>query len=356
MKFGVLVGAAFPDEASTPAELVSELAFEMAEAGSRSGFDAFGCAHRPIPGESVQFLHPLALAGHLLGRYPSMAVATTVLLLPYFHPVDLAEHVATLQLAGGRRLILGVGQGYRSKEADLFGIRPYERGRRLAEALEIIRSCFEEGLTNYHGEFFEIDNVMVGVRSDVNLCPPLLVAADTLPTIRSVVERGGGHWLSSARHSTSFLEEALPVYRQSLESVGRHFEGLAMTRDICVAQTRAQAENAVADSFTRYLHLQHRWGQPGERYDVEFDELKNERFILGNSEEAAAEIIDLHSRFGADFVVFRTYTPGMTRQQAIESIWQIGEEVLPNVRRAVGGSSMLDGSVQWSSQKQEVLS
>ena len=107
-----------------------------------------------------------------------------------------------------------------------------------------------------------------------------------------------------------------------------------------MAESRKAAEALVRESITDYLHRQSEWGQPGERYVLSFDEIKQERIILGTSEEAAAELIELYREFGAKFVTFRVYTPGMDTERALDVVRQIGNEVIPLVQKEVGKTSM----------------
>ena len=92
------------------------------------------------------------------------------------------------------------------------------------------------------------------------------------------------------------------------------------------------------------MHMQSGWGQPGERYDVPFDQLKQDRVTLGSPEQVAEELIAIHREFGAEFMLFRIYTPGMDPQRALDMAEQVGTEVLPLVRRETGGKSLFSAA------------
>ena len=68
-----------------------------------------------------------------------MRLGTAVMVLPWHHPVLLAEQAATLDLISGGRLDFGIGKGYRHSEFKGFGIPQEEAEARFEEALEVIQ-------------------------------------------------------------------------------------------------------------------------------------------------------------------------------------------------------------------------
>lgn len=340
MQFGVIAASALPSEDAMPRRDAFEFVMQTVRAADESGFDAISISHRYLAGPEHQFFQPLVMAAHLLSEFPRMLVATNIFLLSYENPLAVAEEVATLDVIAPGRFLFGIGQGYREDELRAFGIDRGELGRRLEESLRAIRLLWAEGAATFHGDFWHFNDAHIGVKPSSGSGPPILLAADTLKTVALVPQRGGDYWLPSPRHTNAFIREALPVYIKALHRAGKAFTGLPIGRDIAIADSRRQAEQLVEDSFTSYLHFQHEWGQPGERYNLGFDELKTDRIILGTSDDAIAEIVRLHEEFKAEFVTFRTYTPGMDPERALDTIRQLGEEVLPTVRRETGKRSM----------------
>ena len=341
MQFGLSSIAAFPGSKEMSSKEAFEFGMRMSHAASESGFDALGIGYRHLGGPAHQFMSQMAMAAHLLTMFPDMLVLTNVFLMSFAHPVDVAEAVATLDNIGKpNRFLFGVGQGYRQDEIKTFNIEGKHRGRMFNEALHALRRLWQDGASSFDGEFYKFENADIGLKPSNGKGPPLLVASDAAATVGKIFERGGDHWLPSPRCSRSFLRELFPIYRESQDKAGKSFVGLPMLRDICVGKNREEAEAIVKESLYGYLTKQAGWGQPGENYRQEFDELKKDRFILGSSEEAAEEIIALQREFGAEFMSFRIYSPGMDLERTMDVIRQVGEEVLPIVRREVGQGSM----------------
>ncbi len=143
----------------------------------------------------------------------------------------------------------------------------------------------------------------------------------------------GDHWIASRRHSKTFLREAVPVYKEALERQGREFKGLFIFRDLSIASSSRQAEDYIKAEYEQRFQRYQREGQPGERYDLSFDELKTDRLIVGSPAQVIDEVMAYHDEFGAEFMWFHL-EPGMDHQAALDTIQAFGEQVIPEIKRA----------------------
>ena len=76
-----------------------------------------------------------------------MRVVTSVTLAPFYHPLMLARMTATLDIASGGRLTLGVGVGGEfPMEYENAGLDIRRRGRRTDECLDALRRLWTEDL------------------------------------------------------------------------------------------------------------------------------------------------------------------------------------------------------------------
>src|SRR5262245_48613187 len=78
--------------------------------------------------------HPLALLSYVAARTSTIALGTSVVVLPFHYPVDLAKYAATLDQLSGGRLILGFGSGGMAQEFEALGLPFRERGSVTDEA------------------------------------------------------------------------------------------------------------------------------------------------------------------------------------------------------------------------------
>jgi alkanesulfonate monooxygenase SsuD/methylene tetrahydromethanopterin reductase-like flavin-dependent oxidoreductase (luciferase family) len=67
--------------------------------------------------------------------------------------------------------------------------------------------------------------------------------------------------------------------------------------------------------------------------DHRFDELLDDRFLIGSPAEVAEQLIDLQRRFGVNHLVASLHWPGTPNSLALEQMQILAEEVMPAVRR-----------------------
>ena len=72
----------------------------------------------------------------------------------------------------------------------------------------------------------------------------------------------------------------------------------------------------------------------GDDFDHGFEELLEDRFLIGSPAEVAERLIDLKGRFGVNHLVASVHWPGMPNSLALEQMQILAEEVMPAVRRA----------------------
>jgi alkanesulfonate monooxygenase SsuD/methylene tetrahydromethanopterin reductase-like flavin-dependent oxidoreductase (luciferase family) len=69
----------------------------------------------------------------------------------------------------------------------------------------------------------------------------------------------------------------------------------------------------------------------GDDFDHGFDELLDDRFLIGSPAAVAERLIDLQ-RFGINHLVASLHWPGMPHSLALEQMQILAEEVMPAVR------------------------
>jgi len=332
MRFGLEFGS-YPADVP-PAEACRQIT-ERAEIAYRNNFEALFVAQHYVTGPEAAILQSIPLLSYLAGKVPGMYLGTSIFLLPLHHPVMAAEYISTLDHLSGGKVLFGVGQGYREKEFGSFGIDLKERRTRLTESLEVIRRLWSGEAVTFHGEHFHLDGVTSLPTPAQRPGPPILLGADSVKTVARVPELAD-HWIASRRHSKSFLREALPAYKAALERRGRPYRGLFIFRDLCIADTSREAEERIREGYERRYRRYQQWGQPGERYDLKFDELKRDRLIIGSPAEVAEQVLSYHEEFGAEVMWFMVDWPGMEPRFTLETIERFGKEVIPEIKRLTG--------------------
>src|SRR5262249_59928447 len=97
-------------------------------------------------------------------RTSRMRIGTFVLLLPFQHPVRVAEDATCVDILSNGRFDLGVGQGYSYKEFNALCMPREERSARLREGVELIQRLWNEEQVTFAGKFTQVKGVTLSPR------------------------------------------------------------------------------------------------------------------------------------------------------------------------------------------------
>lgn len=163
------------------------------------------------------FYEPFSVLAWLAGITTRIRLGTTVLLLPYRHPVQVARMVGDIDaLAGGGRLVLGVGTGWARDEFDALGLPFARRGAMSEDHLTALRTLLANDIASHEGPFVSFHNVRTAPRPEPGV--PIWVGGNGDVALRRAVRLGEGwHPLrfgsmsalrAGAERLSTFAEEA----------------------------------------------------------------------------------------------------------------------------------------------------
>ena len=321
MKFGVLLSNGVRGDAPGAVQL-DELVAKAALA-RRLGYDSLWLVGGPLSG-GWHMLTPLA---RLAAETGDMELGS-VLLLPLYNPIEVAEQVATLHAICGGGFILGAGQGWQDAQYSAFGIPKSERLPRFLEYLEAMNKLWTKEVVDFRGRFLTLKGAR-GYASAFQDPPQVLIGANMDPGVERAPRIGDG-WLVRSRSTLPTIIRQLALYRQTCEEVGVPGRVVAF-RQCFVAGSRAEAVEAIGP----YAAAQHRRWVANEapvpeadRMDRPFEELLEGRFILGDPEECAAEI-ERYRALGIEEFVLGMEWPGTPADLPLGSMRLFAETVMP---------------------------
>jgi len=158
----------------TTAELYAEV-LEQAEAADEWGFDSFWVAEHHFHEYGAVPRPPVFLAA-AAQRTRRIRLGAGVVVLPFDHPLRVAEDYAMVDVLSAGRLNLGVGSGYLQHEYAGFRVDPGEKRERLDEALEILLRAWTGERVSWAGRHHRVDGVRLNVRPVQQPRPPIWVA------------------------------------------------------------------------------------------------------------------------------------------------------------------------------------
>lgn len=127
----------------------------------------------------------------------------------------------------------------------------------------------------------------------------------------------------------------MDLYKRALEEYGRPFPAeVPMRREVFVASTRAEAMRLAHPYLEEKYKAYRAWGQDkvmpkGDDFDHAFDDLSEDRFLLGSPADVADQLNRLNRRLGVNHLVASVHWPGMPNSLALEQLHRLAEQVRP---------------------------
>ncbi len=281
-------------------------------------------------------LQPIPLLGRLAAVAGEMWLGTGILLLPFYHPVDVAEQIATIDTICNGRFIFGVGLGYEEEEFSAFGIDRRDRAGRFEESLEIIERLWTDDEVTFQGRHFTLSDVVPTARPLQKPNPPIWIAADGDPAVRRAARMGDG-WFASPHAVLKTLGSQIEIYREELSNAEKPApQHIPLMRDAYVAESKEiafkESRPYLENEFRVYVEQgQDKELPPGDEFDKPFEELSVDRFIIGDPDDCIRELRRYES-LGFDYMVLEFQMPSMPRELGMKCLHLLGKEVLPRVR------------------------
>ena len=177
--------------------------------------------------EDKPYYHPMATLSYLAATTKRVRLGTSVLVLPYHNPVELAKYAATLDHMSGGRVTLGVGVGAMTEEFQALGIPMSQRGSLTTECMKIMKELWTSDSPSYHSRRWEFSNLLFSPKPVQKPHIPLWVGGSSTGAMRRAATLGDG-W-----HPTGLSPEDFSLgrreIRQQAEAAGRDPNALTMS-------------------------------------------------------------------------------------------------------------------------------
>jgi probable F420-dependent oxidoreductase len=166
------------------------------------------------------FYDPFTALAWLAGRTRRVELGTTVIIVPYRHPLQTARVAANIDRLSGGRLILGVGAGWAAQEFEALGLPFHRRGAMTDDYLDAIKTAWAADVASHDGPFVSFRDVHTAPRPLRTPRPPIWVGGASDAALRRAVHHGDG-W-HPFRFRMDWLERTgLPRLRELADAAGR---------------------------------------------------------------------------------------------------------------------------------------
>jgi probable F420-dependent oxidoreductase len=192
----VQVGLLLSDVPSSvsPAQQFKDL-LRIVEAAQRNDFTYIAIGQHFLYGD-LRWLQPVPLLARLAAEVgPDVRLVTQILIAPLYHPVMLAEELATLDVVTEGRLIAGLGLGYRPEEFGYLDVPFKERAARMDESIVLMKKLWTDDEVDFAGRFWTLSGVKPHLKPVQQPHPPIWIGGNGRRTLERVAASGQG-WMA----------------------------------------------------------------------------------------------------------------------------------------------------------------
>jgi probable F420-dependent oxidoreductase len=143
-----------------------------------------------------------------------------VLVLPQRQPTLVAKQVSTLDTLSGGRVRLGLGIGWQRSEYEALGEDYDTRGRRMDEAIDLMRAYWRDEHVNFEGTYYQARDMAMEPKPPQGVNIPIWIGGTWPKSLKRVVSHGDG-WLGMNAPGDPPLTEKLASLRQFAAEAGR---------------------------------------------------------------------------------------------------------------------------------------
>ena len=186
--------------------------------------------------EDRPYYHPMATLSYLAATTQRVSLGTSVLVLPYHNPVELAKYTATLDQMSSGRVILGVGVGAMAEEFQALGIPMRQRGSLTNEAIAVMKELWTNHSPSYQSSRWDFSDLRFSPKPSQTPHIPLWIAGSSRGALRRTGTVGDG-W-----HPTGVSPKDFTLGRKEIAEIAA-----AAGRDVSAITMSARVEVEAED-------------------------------------------------------------------------------------------------------------
>jgi len=224
---------------------VIEETLEQCVLADQMGFDAVWFVEHHFLTSFSMSPCPEVIFGALSRLTKRIRLGFGVVILPYHHPVRVAERVAMVDHLSGGRVEFGTGRSAAYEQIGM-GIDPRQTRAMWEESLAMIPKIWEDGVFSWEGQFWSVPPRDVRPKPYQKPHPRMWVAALQPATYQLAAEKGIGVMALSVA-APSYLEPHIRAYKERVrhaKPVGKvvNDQWLSATMGLCDADDKAARE------------------------------------------------------------------------------------------------------------------
>jgi alkanesulfonate monooxygenase SsuD/methylene tetrahydromethanopterin reductase-like flavin-dependent oxidoreductase (luciferase family) len=362
---------------------------EQCELADQMGFDnLWFVEHHFLTGFSGSPC-PEVIFGALSQITKRIRIGFGVSILPYHHPIRVAERVAMVDQLTNGRVEFGTGRSNAYEQMGL-GIDPRETRARWEESLSMLPHIWQADEFSWEGQFWKVPPRRVLPKPYQQPHPRMYMACTQTESFKLAAEKGIGV-LSSSTYATAVLAEHVKVYRENIKHAkpvgafvnafwGNNVHAFCgpdnqEARELCARSLKTffgPDKPYIQGRINAYEELLEAWGGVPDHLKADFgrwlrqsDEahkaqaieagisldsgpgaaraafaqmdantLCDRAVIIAGDPESCIKAIQMYEDIGVDQVIMIMQTETVPHERVMQSIEMFGKYVLPVCREA----------------------
>ena len=188
---------------------------------------------KPVYPARMPIMEAFTTLAYLAAATERIGLGTEVLVLPQRQPVLVAKQASTLDTLSGGRMRLGVGVGWQESEYDALEEDFGNRGRRMDEAVALLRACWSEERIDFDGKYYSQTAMAMEPKPPQGGDLPIWIGGFSAKVLERVGRLADG-WLAPAIEDPERAAAMLATIRAHAGAAGRNPDaiGLQMMLDL----------------------------------------------------------------------------------------------------------------------------
>ena len=334
-----------------------------------------------------------AIFGALSRITKNIRIGYGVCILPYHHPVRVAERVALVDQLTDGRVEFGTGRSNAYEQMGL-GVDPRNTRALWEESIAMLPQIWQSEEFSWEGEHWNVPKRRVLPKPFQKPHPRMYLACTQTESFRLAAEKGIGV-LSSASYATAVLAEHVKVYRDALahanpvgafvnEFWGNNVHAYCGTDNDEARELAALSMKTffgpdkpyIAGRINAYEELLEAWGGVPDHLQADFgrwlrqsddahraqaeqsgisldagpgaaraaiaqldaNTLADRGVIIAGNPDSCAQAVQMYEEIGVDQVMMIMQTETIPHEKVMSSIELFGKEVIPRFRQQEGGN------------------
>ena len=339
LRFGIVHDFRCPQGSEITMPQVYGETFEQIEHAEQLGLDlCWFTEHHFIPDGYLPNFVPVAAAA--ASRTTHMKFSTDICLLPFRHPIRLAEDLAILDNISNGRMELGAGMGYASHEFQGFDIPISRRVSLTEETLQVLKLAWSGEAFNFEGKRYRFSDLRVTPDPVQQGGPPLWLAA-TSPAGARRAAAFGTHLLPQGPNSLT-----IDPWKEAVGDISDRRVGLIRGVFVTDDPDKEWEPVAAAEQYRRDVYVGLIKASQDHKSEVASRSVPKAArapiplnplvWTVGNADHCVAELQELITSNGITDLVTWGGPPGLAPSVMNDSLTKFAQDVIPRLQPNVG--------------------